>query len=82
MLGSSAYSGRLSLNLASAGAIDSSGVSWLIRLHQRFTQSGGKLVVHSISPAVAKVLRVLRLQQFLRLARTRNEADQLLAKES
>ncbi|MBI2823731.1 MAG: STAS domain-containing protein [Planctomycetia bacterium] len=62
------YATRVVLGLAKANYLDSRGVGWLLKCHKRFREAGGALVLHSMSPEVKQVLRVLRLDQVLELA--------------
>ena len=50
LLGSTAYSQRVLLDLSSATAIDSSGIHWLLKLHQQCESSQGRLVLQGVSP--------------------------------
>ena len=79
LLGSSAHSQRIVLNLESARIIDSSGISWLVELNRRCCQAGGNLVLHSVTPAIIKVLRILRIDRYLRIAPNADAANQLIS---
>ena len=68
LLGSGAYAKRVMLDLCEVSYLDSSGVGWLLACHKRMRQAGGKLVLHSYSPIVSNVLRVLKLERVLDLA--------------
>ncbi|MCS7239366.1 MAG: STAS domain-containing protein [Thermoguttaceae bacterium] len=48
--------------------IDSSGLSFLIQCHKRFTQAGGKLVMHSLTPSVLTLFETMGLHQVFLLA--------------
>ena len=48
--------------------VDSSGVSWLLTCHKRSREAGGKLILHSITPLVLQVIRVLKLDQVFCIA--------------
>jgi anti-anti-sigma factor len=50
------------------GAIDSSGVNWLLQRRSRFRQEGGRLVLHSLPPTIENVLKMLRMQRVLEIA--------------
>ena len=45
--------------------IDSSGIGWLMVSHKRFLGAGGRLVLHSVPPMIAQVLRLLNLHTIL-----------------
>jgi anti-anti-sigma factor len=68
LLGPSAYGKRVMLDLCDVSYLDSSGVGWLLACNKRMRQAGGKLVLHSYSPIVSNVLRVLKLERVLDLA--------------
>ena len=68
LLGPSAYAKRVTLDLNDVSYLDSSGVGWLLACHKRMRQAGGKLVLHSYSPIVSNVFRVLKLERVLDLA--------------
>jgi len=66
--------GRLVLNLAAVPFIASSGVGALLALAEEHRQSGGELRIAEPSEAVASVVRLLNLDQFLPLDATVGEA--------
>lgn len=68
LLGPSAYGKRVMIDLNDVSYLDSSGVGWLLACHKRMRQAGGKLVLHSYSPIVSNVFRVLKLERVLDLA--------------
>ena len=68
LLGPAVYSRKVLLNLSNSDYIDSSGVSWLLTCHKRCREAGGMLIIHSPSPMVVQILRVLRMDQVLTVA--------------
>ncbi len=76
LLGKSGYSRQVLLDLADVSYLDSSGVGWLLTCHKRIKQAGGNLIVHSFSPIVSNVLRVLKLEKVLQLAENVKAAEQ------
>ena len=76
LLGPSGYGRQVMLNLGEVSFLDSSGVGWLLTCHKRIKQAGGSLVVHSYSPIVSNVLRVLKLERVLQLAENAKAAEQ------
>lgn len=76
LLGPQAYSRQVLLDLRDVSYLDSSGVGWLLTCHKRMKQAGGLLVVHSFSPIVSNVLRVLKLEKVLMLADNMKAAEQ------
>lgn len=65
---SDAYQRRVLLNLSAVTGMDTSGVNWLLTLQKRMDAVGGRLVLHSLSPAARSVVRVLNLHGALRVA--------------
>jgi anti-sigma B factor antagonist len=76
LLGSGVYSKQVLLDLSEVTYLDSSGVSWLLTCHKRIKTAGGRLIVHSFSPIVSNVLRVLKLEKVLHLAENAKAAEQ------
>ncbi len=76
LLGSEGYGRQVLLDLADVSYLDSSGVGWLLTCHKRIKQAGGTLIVHSFSPIVSNVLRVLKLERVLQLAENAKTAEQ------
>ena len=68
LVGPEIYQRNVLLNLGESDYIDSSGVGWLLNSHKRFREAGGALVLHSLSPMVSQVLRVLKMEQVLQVA--------------
>ena len=68
LLGPDVYKRVVLLNLSESDYIDSSGVGWLLNIHKRFREAGGSLVIHSLSPMVTQILRVLKMEQVLQVA--------------
>jgi anti-anti-sigma factor len=62
------YKRRVLFDLSGVDYVDSSGVSWLLTCHKRCREAGGKLVLHSITPLVMQVIRVLKLDQVFCIA--------------
>lgn len=78
LLGAEGYARRVVLCLADVDFIDTSGISWLLGRHKRFREAGGKLVIHSMVPMVAEVLKVLRLHAVFHLAESESAALALI----
>lgn len=64
----------LVLNLESVSFIASSGVGVLLAAAEEFDEAGCELHLVALSPAVASVLRLLNLDQFLNIKQTEDEA--------
>jgi anti-anti-sigma factor len=78
VLGPDSFAGTALLDLSRVGYIDSTGVSWLIVAHKSFHERGGRLVIHSLTPLVQRVLDVMRLSAVLHLAANEEAARALL----
>src|SRR5262245_53970888 len=63
LLGPTAYSRNVRLDLSDATYIDSGGVGWLLACHKRMRHAGGKLTLHAPHPIVANALKVLKLEK-------------------
>ena len=72
------YSQQVLLDMSGVEMFDSSGVSWLLRCHKLFRESGGALVVHSLSPTVTDVIRLLKIDQVLSVAADSTEGARLI----
>lgn len=81
LLGPNAYRHAILLDLKNSDHIDSSGVNWLLTLHRRAREQGGRLVLHSLPPLVDNVLKVLRMTLVFEIAPSREAAFQMLAGE-
>jgi len=79
--GPEVYARRALLDLGGVTWIDTWGIGWLMSCHKRFLQGGGRLVIHSVPPAVAPSLRLLRLEQVLNLAADEADARRLAVAE-
>jgi len=66
--------------MAETRFIDSSGLSWLVVCHKRFVQAGGRLVLHSVSPAIMELFKMMRLELVLEIADNEDAAMELVGK--
>ena len=64
-LGTAGYARNVLLSLEETHFIDSSGLSWLVICHKRFSQAGGRMILHSIPPTSLELLKVMRLDLVL-----------------
>lgn len=67
LLGTECYCNKVLLDMAAVDGLDSSGVGWLLSCQKRFKNSGGRLVLHSLSPFARDVLRVLNMHLVFQL---------------
>ncbi len=77
LLGPDGFKRKVLLSLAASPFIDSAGVGWLIMTHKKFKDAGGMLVVHSLSPMVNHVFRLLQVGTVLPVADDEAKALQL-----
>ena len=75
------FSRKILLSLEGSDYMDSSGVGWLLRCHKRCRESGGRLVIYGIPPLVLNMLRMLRMDLVLTLAKDAAAARALLEEE-
>ncbi|MFH1923029.1 MAG: STAS domain-containing protein [Planctomycetota bacterium] len=78
LLGPSGYARRVSLSLAETRFIDTRCLAWLLALHKRFSEAGGRLVMHSIRPQLMDLLTMLRFVEILSIAEDEAGALELL----
>ena len=78
LLGEPGYGQKLAVDLSEVVSLDSSGVNWLLVCQKRVRQSGGQVVLHSLSPIARNVIRVLNLQTVFQLADDEHAAVRLL----
>ena len=78
LLGFEPYGKQVVFNVEGAERIDSSGIGWLVTCHKRFSEAGGQLVIHSVQPFVANVLKTVRLDKFFNLAQNERKALEMV----
>jgi anti-anti-sigma factor len=71
----------IGLGFGDVGYIDSAAIGWLLSLHKTMDEAGGRLVLHSMSPSVRRVLTMMRLESVLNIAEDKAEAIKLLKKK-
>lgn len=74
LVGSDWTSRRIALGFSDVSYIDSAAIGWLLSLHKTMSEAGGKLVLHSMSPSVRRVLTMMRLESVLNLADDHDQA--------
>ena len=62
--------GDLVLDLAALEGVDATGLGVLVGAHRRAQRAGRVLVLRDVSPAVARLLFLTRLDRVLRVVRT------------
>jgi len=78
LLGPGGYARSVSLSLAETRFIDTRCLAWLLALHKRFGEAGGRLVMHSIRPQLMDMLTMLRFAEILSIADDEAGALELL----
>jgi anti-anti-sigma factor len=68
LAGPDVYRRRVLLNVSKCNYLDSTGVGWLLACHRRFQEGGGMLVVHSATPVLLQILKMMRMDLALHLA--------------
>jgi anti-anti-sigma factor len=82
ILGSNAFSNQVILGFENVEHVDSSGVGWLLSNNRQFGEGGGKMVLHSLAPAVQNVFGMLKLNKVLTLVGSEDEAKQVAGGEN
>ena len=66
------------LDMDAVSYVDSSAIGWLIQSQKQFRDAGGMLVLHSVQPHVRDVLKLLKIQRVVPIARDATECHQLI----
>ena len=74
LVGENPYARTVLIDLGEADLIDTSGIGWLVGSNKRCKDAGGRLILHSISPMVLRVLKMLRLNLVFEIADNEQEA--------
>ena len=82
LLGATWTTNRVLLNLSKTAYLDSSAVAWMIGTNRAFRDGGGKLIVHSLQPAVKQLLDVLKIGQAVSLVDGEEAARTAVARVS
>lgn len=80
-LGSDVYGQTVLISLQDVEILDSSGISWLLTCQRRFRETGGRLVLHSVSPTARNVFKVLNLRPVFEWADDELAAKRMVVKE-
>ena len=73
-LGEDAFGQSVLLDMSEVAALDSSGVNWLLICQRKMRETGGVLILHSLSPIAKNVIKVLNLQSVFKLADDEGQA--------
>jgi stage II sporulation protein AA (anti-sigma F factor antagonist) len=72
VLGPSAFTRKVVLNMERVSFLDSSGLGWLVTCHKRFAQQGGRAVLCAIPPRILQMMQFCHLDQLFTI--TEDEA--------
>lgn len=78
LCGPSIFSCKVLLNLANSHYLDSTGVEWLLASNKRFKEAGGKLIIHSFNPVMSQILKMMRMDLVLNLAKDESTALEMV----
>jgi anti-anti-sigma factor len=70
---------RVLFDMARISFLDSAAIGWLIKSHKEFKKHGGLMVLHSLSPHVEQVFKLLSLDKIVTLADGEIDARALLS---
>ena len=82
LLGPYCFTLKVLLDLEKVDTIDTTGLTWLIRNHKKFQESGGRLVLYNVPPLVIQVISFLRLTPHLPIAPTEEAAREMALGEA
>jgi anti-anti-sigma factor len=68
LLGADGFGRMVLMDLERTTFLDTAAVGWLIGLHKKFRQAGGRLILHSVPPLIDQMFRLLKLPAVLRVA--------------
>jgi anti-anti-sigma factor len=74
LLGPNCYSRRVLLNMERVQSVDTSGITWLLSVVERFGRDNGRVVFYMVPPIVTQVLDFMRLTDTLPLAASEQSA--------
>ncbi len=69
LLGPDGHALSVRLDLGEVDHVDSSGVGWLVGVHRRFQEAGGRLVLSRVPPVIDQILRFSGLDHLLHVER-------------
>ncbi len=79
LLGPHCYTRRVLVNLERVQAVDTSGITWLLGMVERFANANGRVVFYMVPPIVTQVLDFMRLTETLPLAASEQAAAAMAA---
>ena len=82
ILGPTAYSRTVLLDMRDSNYLDSMCIGWLLSAHKKFRENSGKLVIHSLQPLAANVISLLHLNAVFLIATDAGTAVKLAKGET
>jgi anti-anti-sigma factor len=78
LYGNDVYASKVLINMNKTSYMDSSGVGWLLSANKQFKENGGTLVLHTLTPMTAQLLKMMRIDQVLHVAADETSARRKL----
>jgi anti-anti-sigma factor len=78
LLGPHCYSRRVLVNMERVQSIDTSGITWLLGVVERFKRAEGRVAFFMVPPIVTQVLDFMRLTESLPLASSEQAASAMV----
>jgi anti-anti-sigma factor len=75
VLGPNCYARRVLLNMERVQGVDTSGITWLLNVVDRFNRDNGRIVFYMVPPIVTQVLDFMRLSDSLPVAASEQAAQ-------
>ena len=72
--GPNCYERRVLVNMERVQGVDTSGITWLLGLVERFKRDNGQVVFYMVPPIVTQVLDFMRLTESLPVAASEQAA--------
>ncbi len=78
LMGATWFNNRVVLDMKNCDYIDSSAIGWFMASQKACKQAGGKLVLHSVQPAVQQIFDLLKIGKIITIAADESAARELL----
>ncbi len=78
LLGVTWFNNRVCLDMKRCDYIDSSAIGWFMASNKAFKQAGGRLVLHSVQPAVQQIFDLLKIGKTITIVPDEAAARELL----
>lgn len=74
LLGADWASRRVVLDMSGASYMDSAAIGWLLSLHKKLNDAGGRLVVCGVQLSIKRVIELMRIDRVVTLVDQRDDA--------